>query len=58
LAAARPKIKLHQILALAANFKIVVNICHLISYYFLELLPIFVILNTSLVGADTEIKFK
>jgi hypothetical protein len=30
-------------LALAANFKIVVNICHLLSYYFLELLPIFVI---------------
>jgi hypothetical protein len=33
-------------LALAAKFKIVVNICHLMSYYFLELLPIFVILNT------------
>jgi len=33
---------------LAANFKIVVNNCHLMSYYFLELLlPIFVILNTS-----------
>jgi hypothetical protein len=30
-------------LALAANFKIVVNNCHLLSYYFLELLPIFVI---------------
>jgi len=25
----------------------VVNNCHLMSYYFLELLPIFVILNTS-----------
>jgi hypothetical protein len=33
-------------LALAARFKIVINICHLMSYYFLELLPIFVTLNT------------
>jgi hypothetical protein len=34
-------------LALAARFNIVVNICHLLSYYFFELLPIFVILITS-----------
>jgi hypothetical protein len=34
-------------LALAAIFKIVVNICHLMSYYFLELLPILDISNTS-----------
>jgi hypothetical protein len=33
-------------LALVAKFKILAHICHLMSYYFLELLPIFVILNT------------
>jgi hypothetical protein len=31
---------------MAVRFNTVVNICHLLSYYFLELLPIFDILNT------------
>jgi hypothetical protein len=41
--------------ALAVRFNILVNICHLLSYYFLELLPIFDHLNTSVLPHFTQI---
>jgi hypothetical protein len=37
-------------LALAVRFNIAVNICHLLSCYFLELLQIFVDFNTSVLS--------